>query len=63
MKEIRIALLKAALKTEADGRTGIESMFDSMRVKYSPEMQNLDPRYDETIDEEKMRVMLYLGDD
>ena len=26
-------------------------------------MEYLDPKYDETIDEEKLRVFLYLGDD
>ena len=26
-------------------------------------MEFLDPSYDETVDEEKLRVMLYLGDD
>ena len=34
-----------------------------MRVKYLPRMESLDPEYEETIDEEKLRVMLYLGDD
>ena len=34
-----------------------------MRLAYLPRMQNLDPNYDLNVDDEKMRVYLYLGDD
>ena len=34
-----------------------------MRLAYMPRMENLDPAYDETVEEEKRRIYLYLGDD
>lgn len=34
-----------------------------MRLNYLPRMVNLDPEYDAKVDEEKLRVFLYLGDD
>ena len=63
MKELRLDLLREFLKTDSDGRTRIETQFDEMRVGYLPRMEFLDPEYDESIEEEKLRVMLYLGDD
>ena len=63
MKEMRLSLLKEALQTDEMGRTKIEVEFEKMRIDYLDRMENLDPTYDETVDEEKMRVMLYLGDD
>lgn len=63
MKELRLALLKEALQTDASGRTKIETLFEEQRLKHQQTMCNLDPEYDETIDEEKSRIYLYLGDD
>ena len=34
-----------------------------MRIDYLPRMENLDAEYDETIEDEKLRVMIYIGDD
>ena len=34
-----------------------------MRIDYVTRMKNMDPEYDEKIDEEKMRVVIYVGDD
>ena len=34
-----------------------------MRVSYMPRMEYLDPEYDAKIDEEKLRISMYLGDD
>lgn len=63
MKEIRLEFLRKALETDEEGRTQIENRFEEMRVKYMARMDCLDPNYDDTIDEEKLRAMLYFGDD
>ena len=34
-----------------------------MRLAYLPRMVNLDPEYDQKVDDEKLRVFLYLGDE
>ena len=34
-----------------------------MRLAYLPRMENLDPNYDLNVEDEKMRVFLYIGDD
>ena len=34
-----------------------------MRQEYLPRMEFLDPQYDETVDEKKERIYLYLGDE
>lgn len=34
-----------------------------MRLPYLARMENMDPEYDTRVDEEKLRVYLYLGDD
>lgn len=34
-----------------------------MRNEYLPRMEHLDPNYDDTVNEEKVRIYLYLGDD
>ena len=33
-----------------------------MRLGYLPRMEHMDPEYDAKIEEEKLRVYLYLGD-
>ena len=69
MQDVRLGLLKKALSTVLDsegkdtGLTQIEAEFDGMRLTNGPHMENLDPEYDETIDQEKLRVYLYLGDE
>ena len=69
MQDIRLGLLKKALSTVLDsegkdtGLTQIETEFDGMRLTNGPHMENLDPEYDETTDQEKLRVYLYLGDE
>lgn len=63
MKELRHEFLKKALETGEDGLNYIETHFEEMRVQYMHRMELLDPNYDATIDEEKLRVLLYLGDD
>lgn len=63
IKERRLELLRKHLKTNDQGRTKIETRFDEMRIDYVTRMKNMDPEYDEKIDEEKMRVVIYVGDD
>ena len=63
MKDLRLALLKEYLQTDENGKTKIESTFEEQRLSYLPRMYNLDPEYDNTLEEEKLRVYMYLGDD
>ena len=63
MKDIRLKLLKEALDVNEEGQTAIEVEFENMRSSYKSRMTNMDPEYDSTIEEEKQRVYLYLGDD
>lgn len=63
IKDIRLALLKEALKTNELGQTIVEENFEVMRNEYLPRMEHLDPNYDDTVNEEKVRIYLYLGDD
>lgn len=63
MKDIRLGILKEALHVDKDGKTGIETEFEKMRLKYLPRMDNLDSEYDSTIEDEKLRVYMYIGDE
>ena len=63
MKDIRLKLLKEALNVNDDGQTAIEVEFEDMRCEYKSRMVNMDPEYDSTVEEEKQRVYIYLGDD
>lgn len=63
MKDIRLGILKEALHVDKVGKTGIETEFEKMRLKYLPRMDNLDSEYDNTIEEEKLRVYMYIGDE
>lgn len=56
-------MLTDSLKKNEDGKTKIEQQFEDMRLAYMPRMECLDPEYDDTLDEEKPRVFLHLGDD
>ena len=56
-------MLQEHLKVGENGMTKIEEAFESMRLPYLPRMENMDPEYDAKIDEECLRVYLYLGDD
>ena len=64
ISDMRLKLLNDHLtENEATGQTKVEEEFERMRQAYLPRMTHLDPDYDSTVDEEKMRIMLYLGDD
>ena len=63
MKELRLEFLRKALETDEEGNTMVETRFEEMRVEFKARMECLNPNYDTTIDDEKLRVFLYFGDD
>lgn len=56
-------MLKDQLKANEEGWNKIETAFEEMRLSYLPRMEHMDPEYDAKIEEEKLRVYMYLGDD
>ena len=43
--------------------TKIEEAYEKMRQPYLSRMENMDPEYDSKIDDERLRVYMYIGDD
>lgn len=64
IQEVRIKFLQEALKKDKKtGKTTVETQFENMRENQQDYNEYRASDYDETIDEEKLRAFVYLGDE